>query len=205
MRGPRSVTGEHPLLTDTRESQAQQQRSSAAKRMIGAHKASPLCCEMLWMKMQRKTFLKPQGEIKEDRHVSSHAVTYCDEFHIEPRSQDGFSLMMKAGELSICLLFGKGMPEQKVDFKKSDKVHKFWLFKGLISFGRKHDESDSPSALSTHQDGSVPHESVLNPHPRLSVMIFNVFLEMIPLEMIIVMVHVASKTEKQGSRSQVNP
>lgn len=48
-----------------------------------------------------------------------------------------------AGELSICLLFGKGMPEQKVDFKKSDKVHKFWLFKGLISFGRKHDESES--------------------------------------------------------------
>lgn len=45
--------------------------------------------------LQRETFLKPQGEIKEDRHVSSHAVTYCDEFHIEPRSQDGFSLMMK--------------------------------------------------------------------------------------------------------------
>ena len=60
----------------------------------------------------------------------------------------------------------------------------------------------SPSALSTHQDGSVPHDSLLNPHPRLSIVIFNIFLEMIPLEMIIVMVHVASKTEKQGSWSQ---
>ena len=58
---------------------------------------------------QRKTFLKPQGEIKEYRHVSSHAATYDDEFILNRGARMVSVCWLKVGWIelfSVCFSQG---------------------------------------------------------------------------------------------------